>query len=199
MPRTRQSEETRRSALVFAAVSVIAQSRSLDVTVGQIAKQAGVSSGLAHHYFGSKEDLILATMQHLLREFAASVATGLRGATTPRSRLSAILTASFGAEQFRADVVGAWTIFYVKAQSSPEAARLYTLYRKRLSSNLRHALRPLLPAGRVEPVAETIGALIDGVYLREAINPDGLNPTHCKSLVETAVDHLLRGPDDAGS
>lgn len=50
--------ESRRRELIGAALSEISDRGSLDVTVAQIASRAGVSSALAHHYFGGKEDLI---------------------------------------------------------------------------------------------------------------------------------------------
>ena len=75
--------ETRRRALIGAALREISDRGSLDVTVAQIASRAGVSSALAHHYFGAKDDLILATMRHLLAEFGAGVVAGLRRAEEP--------------------------------------------------------------------------------------------------------------------
>ncbi|MEJ1999680.1 MAG: TetR family transcriptional regulator, partial [Maritimibacter sp.] len=53
-------EPIRRAALVKSAIAEIGEAGSLDVTVSRIAKRAGVSSALAHHYFGGKEDLLIA-------------------------------------------------------------------------------------------------------------------------------------------
>ena len=75
--------ETRRRALIGAALREISDRGSLDVTVAQIASRAGVSSALAHHYFGGKDDLILATMRHLLAEFGAVVVAGLAARRRP--------------------------------------------------------------------------------------------------------------------
>lgn len=47
-------EHLRREALTRAAIIEIAQTGVLDLTVARIASRAGVSSALAHHYFGSK-------------------------------------------------------------------------------------------------------------------------------------------------
>ncbi len=62
MPRTGMMA-IRKDALVNATISEIGRKGSLDVTVSQIAKAAGVSSALAHHYFGSKDHLLLAAMR----------------------------------------------------------------------------------------------------------------------------------------
>jgi TetR/AcrR family transcriptional repressor of bet genes len=184
--------EKRRRALIGAALREIADRGSLDVTVAQIASRAGVSSALAHHYFGGKEDLILATMRHLLAEFGGAVVEGLRRAGTPRERLSAIVRGSFGAEQFHRATISAWLTFYAKAQSSRGAERLLLIYQLRLHSNLVHALRRLVPAGAAERIAEGTGALIDGVYLREALRGKPTAPAAAMALVEEYLDLQIK-------
>ncbi|WP_299133818.1 transcriptional regulator BetI [uncultured Amaricoccus sp.] len=187
--------EVRRRALIGAALLEISDRGSLDVTVAQIASRAGVSSALAHHYFGCKEDLILATMRHLLAEFGESVVVLLRRAESPRARLSAIIAGSFGPEQFHRATISAWLTFYAKALSAPGAARLLRIYQRRLRSNLLNALRKLAPAAEAERLAEGLGALIDGVYLREALLGRPTMPATAVSVVEDYVDcHLGRVP-----
>ena len=44
-------EPIRKAALVKATIVEIGRTGSLDVTVSQIAKRAGMSPALAHHYF----------------------------------------------------------------------------------------------------------------------------------------------------
>ena len=138
--------EARRRALIGAALKEISDRGSLDVTVAQIASRAGVSSALAHHYFGAKDDLILATMRHLLAEFGAGVVDRLKASDSPRTRLSAIIRGSFGPEQFHQATISAWLTFYAWALSSNGAARLLLIYQLRLHSNLLHALKRLVPA-----------------------------------------------------
>lgn len=168
-------EPIRRAALVDATIAEIGRKGSLDVTVSQIARRAGMSSALAHHYFGTKEQIFLAAMRHILSVYGAEVRGALTAAEDPRGRVKGIIRASFSTTNFRREVVGAWLNFYVLAQTSGEAARLLALYQRRMRSNLVHALRPLAGARALE-IAEGIGAMIDGVYIREALRdrmPDG--------------------------
>ncbi|WP_099826602.1 choline-responsive transcriptional repressor BetI [Oceaniglobus indicus] len=166
-------EPIRRAALVQATIHEIGRSGSLDVTVAQIARRAGMSTALAHHYFGGKDQIFLAAMRHLLTVYGAAVRGALSGVTDPRDRLNRIVHASFEAGNFRDEVVNAWLNFYVQARVVPEAERLLRVYRRRLRSNLVDALRPLV----ADPVAvaAVIGALIDGLYIRAASGdgPDG--------------------------
>jgi TetR/AcrR family transcriptional repressor of bet genes len=124
---------------------------------------------LAHHYFGGKEDMFLAAMRHILSLYGAEVRGALAAAgDQPEARLQAIVRASFSPGNFRREAVGAWLNFYVLSQTVPEARRLLRVYQKRLRSNLMHCLHPLVGA-RAGAVAAAMGALMDGVYLREAL------------------------------
>ncbi len=163
-------EPIRRDALIKATISEIGQAGSLEVTVAQIARRAGMSSALAHHYFGGKEQIFLAAMRHILSQYGAGVRGALSGASSPRARLEAIIRASFEPGHFRPEVISAWLHFYVLAQSSQGAARLLRIYRARLRSNLLFGLRPLVGAG-AEKDAESLAALIDGAYLHAALGP----------------------------
>ena len=158
----------RREALVKATIAEVGRKGSLDVTVAHIAARAGVSSGLAHHYFGGKEDLLFAAMRHILSVYASGVRDALAVARTPRDRLDGIIRASFGPANFAPDVIAAWLSFYVHAQSDPGARRLLRIYQGRLASHLTFALRPLV-GDRAPDTAETLAATIDGLYIRHAL------------------------------
>jgi TetR/AcrR family transcriptional repressor of bet genes len=161
-------EPIRKAALVNATIAEIGRTGSLDVTVSQIAKRAGMSSALAHHYFGGKEAMFLAAMRHVLTLYGAEVRGALAVAEGPEARVQAVVRASFTPANFRREVVGAWLNFYVMAQTMPEAKRLLSVYHARMRSNLRHGLRPLV-GDRAGEVAEALAALIDGVYLRQVL------------------------------
>jgi TetR/AcrR family transcriptional repressor of bet genes len=185
MPRTGMMA-LRKDALVNATIGEIGRQGSLDVTVGQIAKAAGVSSALAHHYFGSKDELFLAAMRSILSEFGAESRRELAGNPQPRARLSALVKASFGGANFQTEVVAAWLNFYVMAQTNTEAARLLRVYQRRLVSNLTHALRPICATPL--DVARTTAALIDGLYIRHALSDAG--PPDSAAAIATVEAYL---------
>lgn len=176
-------EPIRRSALVEATIHEIGERGTLDVTVSQIARRAGMSPALAHHYFGSKEAMFAAAMRHILMLYGAEVRGALIMARTPRGRVEAIIRASFAPRQFRPEMVSAWLNFYVQAQTSDEARRLLNVYQRRLRSNLLHALRQ---AGLAEArtLARGLAAMIDGLYIRQALRNDPIS-------AEAAIDVMM--------
>lgn len=164
-------EPIRRDALVKATIAEIGKVGTLDVSVAQIARRAGMSSALAHHYFGGKEQILVAAMRHTMGVYAAEVRGALAMAEGPQGRVEAIVRASFSPRNFRADTVAAWMNFYVLARRAPQARRLLIIYQRRLRANLTHALRPLIGA-RAAGAADRIAALIDGVYLQQSLGRD---------------------------
>jgi len=77
----------RRSQLTRAAYKVVGQKGYYDFTIRDIAREAGLSTGLIHYYFKNKEDLLL----NLLKEMNADLKYYLNKALTvlsdPRDKL----------------------------------------------------------------------------------------------------------------
>ena len=184
-------EPIRRDALIRATIDEIGDAGSLEVTVSAIARRAGMSSGLAHHYFGGKDQIFLAAMEHILRSYGAAACKALKEAQTPVARLHGIVEAGFDGDNFQRAVVSAWMNFYALALSSPEANRLLTIYQTRLRSNLRHALRPLVqdPAA----AADRIAAQIDGAYLHEGLQSGTPNGARATRAVQSQIALELAG------
>jgi TetR/AcrR family transcriptional repressor of bet genes len=187
-------EPVRRKALISAAIDAIHDRGMGQVTMGEIARRAGVSAALAHHYFGGKDQLLLATMRHLLTELGEEVQARLAEARTPAERMSAVIRGNFSACQFRPAVISAWLAFYVQAQTDPEARRLLRIYTRRLESNLLHALRDLTTRENAARIAETAASLIDGVWIRRSLADAAPDPDDAAALVERAIHDALRRP-----
>ena len=181
-------EPIRRSALVEATIAEIGAAHSLDVTVGQIAKRAGMSTALAHHYFGGKDQIFLAAMRHILSDYKDEVHKRLRAARTPRERAVAIINASFDETCFAPGTVGAWMTLYAASRTHPDTQRLLRIYQRRLRSNMTHALRGI--SAQPQADADTMAALIDGLYLRAALSPSG-TPNATRQSALSTLDLLL--------
>ena len=185
-------EDARRAALVEAAIREIGAAGSLDVTMARVAGAAGVSAPLAHHYFGAKDTLFEAAMRAILADYARCVRAATVGVTSPRDRVEAVLAASFSDAHFAPHVVAAWLVFYVQAQRRPAFRRLLQIYHARLRSNLLAGLRPLAGAGAgAEAAADSLGAMIDGLYLRAALSDRPATGAAALATVRAHLDLLL--------
>ena len=181
----------RRNQLIEAAISSLHDYGYADTTVARIARKAGVSSGTVHHYFDGKDDLLFATMQHMLRDLRAETLKRLKQAQTPRDRLSAIVEANFAPSQYSPDVMTAWLALYGSARQSANLTRILRLYDARLKSNLSDAFRKLTDPDTAAELALGVSALIDGVWLRAALFGDIYNRDTAIHLVESYIDSQL--------
>lgn len=165
------------------------------MTVGQIARRAGMSTALAHYYFDTKDAIFLAAMRHILTEFGLLVRSAMAKATTPAEKLDAIIDASLSREQFANEIVAAWLVFYVQAQHSSDAARLLRVYARRLNSNLVHNLMAFVPRSRALVIAEGTASMIDGIYIRHALQDRTSSREQAQALVRDYL-RLTLGKDD---
>lgn len=184
-------EPQRRDALIAATIAEVGAVGLVDVTVGRIAKRAGVSPALAHHYFGSKTEILAAAMRRILADYGATVRAMTAVAQGPRARLDAIIDASFGPKQFEPAIVSAWLAFYVEAQRTEAARRVFRVYVSRLDSNLVHALRQLVDEKAARRIAGGLASLIDGVYLRAALQRRAPEPGEAIAMARQYLDVML--------
>lgn len=188
----RSVEAARREAAIAATIAAIDEAGSLEVTVAEIAGRAGISPALIHHYFGTKDDLMIAAMRRLLRQYRQEVARRLAAAESPRGRIGAVISGSFAPSQFSQETISAWLAFYLYARRSGEAARLLRIYFRRLETNLVSALKPLVGMPRASRIAAAAGAMIDGVWLRQALTPlIQPDPKSAADMVERYIDAEL--------
>ncbi|AZO55643.1 MAG: transcriptional regulator BetI [Mesorhizobium sp.] len=186
-------EPLRRKALIDATISAIGERGSLDVTMSEIAGRAGVSSALAHHYFGAKDELLFATMRHILAELTIDMRRALQSTTSPRERVSAVVAVNFSDMQFQAETIAAWLAFYVEAQQSSSLRRLLRIYARRLHSNLMSGLIGILPRTEADRAAEATAAMIDGLYIRRALKDGVPDAATAIALVEDYLEIKLGG------
>jgi TetR/AcrR family transcriptional regulator, transcriptional repressor of bet genes len=188
----------RRKQLVEAVIVSIHVDGYANATVARIARRAGVSSGIVHHYFSSKDELLFETMRSLLAELRRDAVERLRQAGSPEQRLGAVIDATFGDGQFSEQVFSAWLAFYGNARQSPQLRRLLELYQRRLRANLLHELKWLADGPRAAEIADVLGAMIDGLWLRYALLGRPRDPAIPRLLARRYLDAQLAGASSGG-
>ena len=163
-------EDDRRHQLVEVAIDCLAELGYVGTTLAQIAGRAGVSPGLIAHYFSDKDGLLEAAFRTLSRRVHGNVRAKFRLARTPRGRVQAVIDANLAPEEFNQRTGNAWLAFWGQLRHVEPLLRVQQAYQRRMLSNLRHALRQLLPEGEARTLAAMIAAMIDGVWLRAALS-----------------------------
>jgi betaine-aldehyde dehydrogenase len=71
-----------------------------------------------------------------------------RARRTPRGRIQAVIDANLAPAEFDQRTGTAWLAFWGQVVHAPRLKRVQRVYQRRTLSNLQHALKRLLPAGR---------------------------------------------------
>lgn len=185
-------EPIRRRQLIEATIASIHEHGFVDSTVSRISAHAGVSAGIVHHYFEDKEALLEATLRSLAGELRREIVARLKVARSPRERVLAVVEGNLAPQQFTPAAVLAWLAFWSQVPTRARLARVQHVINRRTHSNLRHALRQLMPVERAERIAHGVACMLDGIWLRAALSRAGPDPAEARALAHDYVDNQLR-------
>lgn len=177
--------EIRRPQLIRATMEVINQVGFLNASVAKIGQQAGISPSIINHYFGGKSGLVEATMRSILQDLADGI--NRRLAAVPKDdlmgRIEAIVGENFGPYQQDEAVIKTWLAFWAQSMHDPALHRLQQVNERRLLSYLRLELKRNMPHQQAQIVATSLAALIDGIWLRGALNPNGIDANLARQII----------------
>lgn len=185
--------EIRRPQLVEATMSVIDEVGLSNASVALISRKAGVSPGIINHYFGGKHGLLEETMRTVLRQLSATSIEHLRAVDSNDvpARIKAIVAANFDGYQVDSKVTKTWLAFWAQSMHDGDLHRLQRVNERRLLSHLSYELKQVLPAEQALFVAQGIAALIDGIWLRGALNPKGVCPEKAQQIISDYLEKQL--------
>jgi len=172
--------DVRRRDMQKAAFDLLAESGFHGATLGNIAARMGVSRGLVHHYFKERDELLEAAVRFGNRMISERLIQNVRRCKTPRQRLNAIIDANFSDEIYITARAQYWVSYCAQATISERFGRLLRIQNSRMRSNLLHELRQLLPRKKAERLAEVLSILMDGIWVRKAV--DGGFPERAEAL-----------------
>lgn len=183
----------RKPQLIDATMQAIDAVGLSKANVTMISRYAGVTPAIINHYFGGKDGLLDATMRTILRDLSNGVQERLRETDKEDvlGRILAIVGGNFDSRQLDSKVVKTWLTFWAQAMHEPTLHRLQRVNEQRLLSHLRYELKRVLPAERAQLVAQGIAALIDGIWLRGALTPSGINSQLAQQIIYDYLQHQL--------
>ncbi|NIQ23701.1 MAG: transcriptional regulator BetI, partial [Pseudomonas stutzeri] len=115
----------RRQQLINATVRVIARHGLSKTTVARVAKAANLSAGIVSFYFQGKDELLLATLEHLDREFGEAVQTALASAgDDPAAALLVLIDVYFDPELADPRKVAVWFSFWGESRAREDYLRI---------------------------------------------------------------------------
>lgn len=192
--------DSRRAAIVAAMLPVMARHGYEKATIQAIAREAGMTPGLIHYHFKSKQEILVSLVEAIM-EYARTRFTGLAEASaTPLDRLRAYVQARLGLGTGAApDMVAAWVMVGAEAVRQPEVRALYeravaeelAMLRQLFSDCLAAQRRKSAPAGTL---AAGLVAMMEGAFQLSSAAP-GVMPVGYAA--EAAMAYALQGIEAA--
>jgi AcrR family transcriptional regulator len=202
MPEPVAAEPVARERILDAACETIAADGIDDVRIARVATRAGVSSALVHHYFSTREELLVQALEHSF-ELAGDERFG-EGSAEPANATEglAIVIRECLPEpgSLERDWI-LWVELWLRAVRDPAlrpvAARLYRRYRVWIAA----AIRAGVESGEFRQVdsdalADHAMALFDGLGLRALIRDPEMDLERARALIAELLGREL-GVDPA--
>lgn len=181
----------RRKQLTEAAFEILKTHGIAGTTFDKVAKEAGLSKGVVQHYFPGKEALFEAVLRELNAEARRCVTALFAHSDTPAERLYAIVYGNFAPTLFQHEICNAWVCLCAEVPQNARYLRIQNVIHSRMRSNLMSALRHMVEPTLAEQVAFNLTTLIDGIWMRAALQAQPMSSTEALSHLEFALNRLF--------
>jgi AcrR family transcriptional regulator len=201
MPKRVDHEERRRQ--IADALLRTAAARGLHATgMREVAAEAGVSLRLVQYYFGTKEELLLAAMQHLAARFAAGATARFRQANTtparPRDVIAAILAQALPADEERRTFHLVYTAYLALSLTDPALA-IAPLVKNSgavtgvLAAQLRAAQAAGAAPAHLDPDLEALSLMAMSAGLATSVLAGQSTADQAQAVIDYHLDRLFQG------
>jgi TetR/AcrR family transcriptional repressor of bet genes len=167
--RAKSIRSIRQSELSRAAFEAVVRYGLRGTTLERVGEIAGVSKGVVLHHFKDKSALLEAVFRKSNSVLSASLVELFRHAETPHERFWAVVYANFVETIFNQQVCQAWVSLLAEVPHNIMCQRVQAVNNARIKSNLCHELKHFIDHKEARCVAEALGILIDGIWVRAGL------------------------------
>jgi AcrR family transcriptional regulator len=186
----RQADHSeRREVFAAAALRVIMRAGVAGLTVREVAKEAGFTTGALTHYFQSKDQMFIEASEYSAR----LVRPRMEKSALAASAVEALRQVAFDALPMNREMKGMWRIwvgFWERSSYDPDVARVmrarYAEWRGRLAAQIRRAQQQReMPASLdAELVAQELIALIDGIAVQVMLGAGRIPASRQRQMID---------------
>lgn len=184
----RSVAESRRAQIIEATRRVILSKGYHRVTTQDIAREAGVSTGIPHHYFTSLDAILFATLEHVAEEMRRFIVEQIDGAPTPPAKLEAYVLGESPRHRLIREGWLVWLEYWADAIRDPRLAefhrRRYDWWRDKLTGILHLGIADgSLYAGDVDDAVRHLIGLVDGLSIQASVHDAKVTPSDFERIV----------------
>lgn len=194
MPRVVDHKE-RRLAFAEAAFRVISRRGLARVTVREIAREAGFTTGALVHYFKSKDQVLIQASEYA----GIMVRARMEQHEATRAGVDALKHVLYEALPMTPEMRGTWNVwlgFWDRATHNDEVRAITEVRYKEWTGRIAELVKAAQKTGelsaKVDPLraAQSIVSLIDGIGVRVLLTGGEMSAKRQKGLVDALIDNL---------
>jgi TetR/AcrR family transcriptional repressor of bet genes len=195
------SKARSRQALIDATLDIIAEAGISGASVSRIVGKSGLSRGMIHLHFESKEKLLVEAARFMADDYYRNLFRFIDAApATPAQRLIAMIEADLDEGSLNEKTIAIWFAFRGAARAHNAFARYSDTRDRRLRDLFTTAFAELMgkPADTPEVVDAAIGtiALMEGMWADYFLHSDAFDRNAAKRVVLRFIAGVL--PESAG-
>jgi len=186
----------RRAQLTRAAYKVVGQKGYYDFTIRDIAREAGLSTGLVHYYFKNKEDLLLNLLKEINRNMLIVLNRAISASDDPKEKLNIFMNQAFNLVRDEKDyfyiVIDFWTQVNKNDRMKRANTKLFKSYRDEISKILREGIeKGVFMKMDVDYTSAVIISIIQGMIIQFVIDTNAFDYEDYAKKVMKHVNDLV--------
>jgi len=186
----------RRGQLTRAAYKVVGQKGYYEFTVRDIAREAGLSTGLVHYYFKNKEDLLLNLLKEINRNMTIILNRNISTSDDPREKLNIFMRQAFDLVKNEKDyfyiVIDFWTQVNKNERMKRANIKLFKSYRDEISKILNEGVeKGVFMKMDIDYTAAVIISIIQGLIIQYVIDNNAFNYEDYTKKVMKHINDLV--------
>jgi len=187
------SRERRRQQLIDATMKCIARNGMGSTSIGDVAKEAGLSQGIVNLHFDSKDNLLNETLRHLADEYKATFNKTLENAGPDAAdKLNALMELDLRPSTIDRQKIAVWFAFWGEVKSRPAYRKICDERDRYYDEVIEDLCKTIIAEGKYKGIsARSVGialnSITNGMWLSYLVSPK----TFDRDEAMTALTDLL--------
>ena len=189
--------EKRRRELIDATMKCIARKGMSATTLGDVAKEAGLSAGIVNLHFDSKENLLNETLEELANEYRGRFDRTLeKSAPDPAEQLRAVMELDFKPRICNPRKLAVWFAYWGEATAQPAYRKVCDEFDRYYDDVVRALCARIIAEGHypgvsAKTVANALTSMTNGLWLSCLISPKSWDRHEAMTAVMSYLENIF--------
>jgi len=192
-----EAREKRRRQLIDSTIKCIARKGMSSTTLGDVAREAGLSQGIVNLHFESKDNLLTETLRYLSDEYKVQFQRAIqRAGSKPEYQLHALMKLDLRPSILDRNKLAVWFGFWSEVKSRPTYQEICEQTDDYYDDIIRALCSRIIVDGSYKGVAAgtvstALNSMTNGMWLSYLISPKHFDRTTAMSAIDEYLHHVF--------